>query len=472
MIQVTGPSPRRQRLLWALIAASTILRLWFAWGYLGFVTGDDVEVLETGFRSALGLDYRPWEIRSLLMPELVVRPALEVAELLGVTSAAGLVRVALLPFVLLGSLGIWLVFRLGTRWSTDDRVGLLAATVYACHPLFVAYASTALPRVPASTAVLAAAFLMSGRGHDTLRGAAGGALVALAFACRYSEVTFLMPLALLGWLVAGRASSRWRRLVGLTAGFGVGAVVAIGLFDLLTWGRPFASLVEFARYTLVEGQASAEVAEQPLLWYLRRLPRWLPLSLLPLLCFVPRSRETVAAWVFVVSPLLILSLVHHKDLRYLQSLLPFVALLAASGGVALRDRGRRKTVTILVILTLAYGLWTGYGHLHRRSLSAAAAAESLAGQPGVRTVALSQAWAWGDRLLLGNGVGVRGLPIRPTPAELEPAVAGVDRVGLYVEDLAANPELESVLRDQGLIRLETLGRGGSKAVALYGPGDL
>ena len=96
-----------------------------------------------------------------------------------------------------------------------------------------------------------------------------------------------MPLAVLGWLMATRPSSRWLRLGSLTVGFGLGAAVAIGLFDLVTWDRPFASLVEFTRYTLVERQASAEVAEQPLLWYLRRLPRWLPLSLLPLLWFVP-----------------------------------------------------------------------------------------------------------------------------------------------------------------------------------------
>ncbi len=468
MSPVWARSQRCHRLLWALISASMLLRLWFAWGFLGFVTGDDVEVLETGFRTALGLDYQPWEIRNLLMPELVVRPALEAAHLLGVASPGHLVRAALLPFVLLGSLGTWLVFRLGSRWTGDDRVGLLAATIYACHPLFLAYTSTALPRVPAATLILAAALLVSGSGRDVLRGIGAGSLVALAFACRYSEMTFLMPLALVAWLAAERGAGRWRRLVGLAAGFGLGTVLATGLFDLLTWGRPFASLVEFARYTLVERQASAEVAAQPLFWYLRRLPRWLPLSLLPLLWYVPRRRATASAWAFVVLPLLVLSCIQHKDLRYLQTLVPFVALLAAMGGVELLDRGWRQTVAALVALALAYGLWTGYGHLDRRSLAAAAAAERLAGEPGVHTVVLSQAWAWGDRLFLGNDVGVRGLPIKVTPAELEAALEGADRVGLYAEALVANPELDGVLLGRGLARLETVERGGSKAVALYG----
>ena len=73
-----------------------------------------------------------------------------------------------------------------------------------------------------------------------------------------------MPLALLAWLSADPASHRWRRLVGLAAGFLVTTALAVGVFDLLTWGRPFGSLVEFARYTLVERQASAEVIAQKL----------------------------------------------------------------------------------------------------------------------------------------------------------------------------------------------------------------
>ena len=471
MAGLPDPGPNRRRLLWAVLVMSALLRLWLAWGFLGFVTGDDVEVLEAGFHGAVELDYRPWEIRSLLMPEIVVRPAVEAAALLGVESAGGRVRAALLPFVLLGALGTWLVFRLGELWARDARVGLLAAALHAFHPLVLGYGSTALPRVPAATAVVAAALLMSGGRKGLARGVAAGTLVAFAVSCRYSEATLLVPLALLGSFAARGGADRWRRLLGLAAGFVLATALALGLFDLLSWGSPFASLREFARYTLVEQQASAEVARQPLHWYLRRLPHWLPLSLLPLLWFVPRRRRSAPLWAFVLWPLLVLSLIHHKDLRYLQAVLPFVALLAAMGGVALYDRGRRRTAVALVAVTVAYGAVDAYRLAGRRSLAAVAAAQRLADEADARDLVLSQAWAWGNRLFLGNDVALGDLPVRPSAAELEAALASPDRVGLYLEDLEASPELEAVLRRGGFSRREIVRRGRSKAVVLHGPGD-
>ena len=444
---MSGIGSRRRRLLWAVIAASALLRLGFAWGFLGFVTGDDVEVLEAAFHGAFGLDHEPWEIRNLLMPEVVVRPALEVARLVGVESAAGLVRAGLLPFVLLGSLATWLVFRLGARLAGDDRVGVLAATIHAFHPLVLAFSSSALPRVPAATAVVAAAVLLTGRRRGGLRGIAAGALAAIAFACRYSEVALLVPLAFLAWLWDDRASGRWLRLAGLAAGF----------------------TVEFARYTLAERQASAEVVAHPAWWYLWRLPRWLPVSLLPLLWFVPRRRGALAMAAFVLWPLLVLSAIHHKDLRYLQALVPFAAVLVAMAGVAWRDKGWRRTVAAMLALAIVYGLWAGYRRVNRRSMAAVAAAQAIADEPEVRTVVLSQAWAWGYRLFLGNGVAIEDLPVRASAADLERSLTGQDRVGIHVEDLEANPDLERVLWGRGLRRRETVARGGSKTVAVYEP---
>ena len=57
------------------LAGSLAVRLALAAAYPGFLTGDDVEILETGFRSVLSHGYVPWEIRNTLaspvMPHLI-----------------------------------------------------------------------------------------------------------------------------------------------------------------------------------------------------------------------------------------------------------------------------------------------------------------------------------------------------------------------------------------------------------------
>src|SRR6266851_5196230 len=76
----------RQRIagLWlaGLLVATTLLRLALGWRYFGFLSGDDVEILETGWRT-LGLHYTPWEIRNTLLPDLLVRPLLAAAHAFG-----------------------------------------------------------------------------------------------------------------------------------------------------------------------------------------------------------------------------------------------------------------------------------------------------------------------------------------------------------------------------------------------------
>src|SRR5436305_4632088 len=81
-----------------VLAASTILRLVVA-SSVGFLTGDDVEVLEAAFVAATGLHFRPWEIRNLLFPRLLVAPVLSLAAAGGVHDRLALVRIATLPFV-------------------------------------------------------------------------------------------------------------------------------------------------------------------------------------------------------------------------------------------------------------------------------------------------------------------------------------------------------------------------------------
>ena len=468
------------------IALATVVRLAVA-AQVGFLTGDDVEVLEAAFVPATGLHYQPWEIRNLLVPRLLVAPVLSLATALGVRDPFALVRIAALPEVALSALNGWLVYLLASRLA-DRWTAALAVAVFSFHWLPLAYGGTVYPRTASTTCVILAALLVASAVEEKdseagriaplarevgfrplLRGLGAGALVALAFADRYSEAVFLAPLAAFAvWPRVGRTlRARWSLALAIGLGFALASLLTVGLADQVFWGRPFSSLWAFARYTLVERRASALVTHQPPAWYLTHAYLWLPPTLLPFFFALRRRRELLLPWLGVALPLLLLSLVHHKELRYLQGCVPFLAILAAAGAAALWRAGWRRTTAALLLISLLLSLNTARSVLSRRSLAAVEAARALAADPAVHTVALSQAWAYGHLLFFGNRTGVIDLATPPGEAEVRAAVARANALGLYVEDLARAPEIERTVLAAGFTRTAELRAWNSKPVAIF-----
>ena len=437
----------RDRVLWIVVAASTALRLAFAWHFFGFLGGDDAEIIQEAFRVARGLDYAPWNVRNLLLPDLLVAPIVCLGLLLGIRDAGHLSFVATFPFVALASVNVVLVYRLARVWLGEISTARAAAAIYAFHWLPLAYGSTVYPRTAATTCVLLAATWLSETRCDLVRGLAAGAAVAIAFAERYSEAIFLLPLLVVCLSARGPKGPLLRSL-GLVGGFTLGAGVTVGLYDLLTWGRPFASLVEFARLTLVERSFSSRVPVQSPVFYLARILFWLTPTLFPALAFAWRERRVRWAWAFLAIPLVMLSLIAHKELRYLQGAIPFLALLGGAGFVRLAQRWGRVPAAVLFVLTIGVEAH-GADVLTGKSMAAVASARLLAADPSVRVVALSQSWAYGGQLYLGNRVEVRDVPTPPDPRTLISALAGADRVGLYLADILADPALVAVLGEHG-----------------------
>jgi 4-amino-4-deoxy-L-arabinose transferase-like glycosyltransferase len=457
-------------------------------------------VLEAAFVPATGLHYRPWEIRNLLVPRLLVAPVLSLVRALGVRDPFVLVRLAALPEVALSAVNGWLVYRLTARLTArlaDRWTAALAAAVFSFHWLPLAYGGTVYPRTASTTCVILAALLVAsaveekdgeagriaplaqGIGFRPLargigirplaRGLAAGALVALAFADRYSEAVFLAPLAAFAlWPRAGRTLRAWWSLaLAIGLGFALGSLLTVGLADQVFWGKPFASLVAFARFTLVERRSSSLVTHQPPAWYLTHAYVWLPPTLLPFFFALRRRRELLLPWLGVALPLLLLSLVHHKELRYLEGCVPFLAILAAAGAAALWRAGWRRTTAVLLLISLLLSLNTARAVLSRRSLAAVAAARELAAGPAIHTVALSQAWAYGHLLFFDNRVGVIDLATPPGEAEVRAAVQQADALGLYAEDLARAPEIERIVAGAGFARAAELRAWNSKPVVVF-----
>ena len=463
----SGPAPGNgegsgSAALAALLAVTASVKLALAVVFFGFGTGDDTEVVLSAFHAAFGLPYEAWSIRSLVLPELVVAPFLELASLLGVRSTDGLRVAAVVPFVLLSTVSLALLHRIAFRMTGSRAVALATASLYAVHWIPLGYGSTTFPRTASTTCILAAFLLLRSRRASLARPASAGAFLALAATVRYSEVVFLPAVAASILLVEGPGREKARSLLALAAGFLAAALLTMGVYDGLRTGRPFSSLLAFGAFTLLERNASSLEAVQPLWWYLWRVPKWFPLPLVPF-AFAGDGRFRSALAAMVLVPLGLLSLVHHKELRYLQGVIPFVCLLVAVGACRLFSLGHRKTTIVLLVSSLPW-LAGGLTFLARTSRAAVEASRRIASEPGVSCAALSQAWAYGVNLYLPRAVAVRGLSVQPTPEELAVVVPGCDRVCLYADVVERSPDLALWLDERGFRRDGTIRSGASRPV--------
>jgi hypothetical protein len=436
----------------AIIAAVAAAQVWLAYRYYGFLTGDDVEVLSEAFRRGRGLRYTPWDIRNLFVPDVVVAPMVWLSRGL---STRWTIFLASLPFIALTALTIVLVYRLTLRWCGDDGAALVASLLFATHWIPLGFGSTVYPRTLAAACVVAAALIVDRWPF------VAGALVGVAFADRFSEIVFIAPL--LGCsadfpvrggrrLESLRHTGRMTMLVLL--GNAASILLLIGTYDWVTWGTPFASAIKFAHLTLVEPDFASRVKYQAPWWYLANLVRWCSPFLLPLLWFARRSR---AIW-FIVIPLVVFSAIKHKELRYLQVLIPFLCIAAAVGFASMRNR---RIAVALVVVSMMWDLH-GLRYFARKSQPAVMAAQWMASNRSIHSVAASQLWAFGDKLYLGDTMAMSDIG---TPPENLGDVRA-DAIALYETDLDVPERLEA-LRANGYVAVQTFRDGPARAVVVF-----
>ena len=446
----------------AIIAATAAAQLWLAFRYYGFLTGDDVEVLSEAFRRARGLAYTPWDIRNLFVPDVIVAPVVFLSR--GVSTRTT-IFLASLPFIALSSLTIWLVYRLALRWC-DERAAIVAALLFATHWIPLSFGSTVYPRTLAAACVVAAALIVDRWPF------AAGLLIGVAFADRFSEIVFLAPLLLIVTqhrqeclCHIGRSrecphvaqtllSVRWMQSLKVVLGTAAAIAITVGLYDWLTWGTPFSSAIKFAHLTVVEPDFASRVKYQAPWWYIANIVRWCSLALLPLLWYARRSR---AIW-FIVIPLIAFSAIKHKELRYLQVMIPFLCVAAAIGFASLRNR---RIAVALVTISMLWNLH-GLRYLARKSQPSVMAAQWIASNASIHSIAASQLWSYGDKLYLGDRMAMSDLG---TPPEKLSEVTA-DAVALYETDLDV-PSRFGKLRANGYAPVRTFRDDPARAVVVF-----
>lgn len=440
------------RLLPILVLLSTTARIAMQALFPGFLQGDDLEIIEEAAAVPLGFDSAPWDIRNLLVPHAFVRPFIALALRLGADTPHWLAFAGSLPFIACSAFNIVLLHRLARRWS-NANIALGAAAIYAFHWIPLVYGTGGFPRPLAVTSTLAGLLVVE---RSTSRGMllSGGVILSVAFAVRYSEIVYLLPVA---WLLI--RTGRFAACAWICCGYVAGVIAFAGVYDWMSWGAPFQSLVRFARFTLVDQDSSSTVATQSWHWYLGRLPQWWPVPALAVLHLTCRDVVRRAA-PFVLIPLVALSLVHHKEVRYLQASMPFVCLLAAAGIDALHSR-RQLLSRLLLALSIAWGL-SGLTKITRRSSAALTAAQSIALQSPT-CVALTQPWAFGGHLTFPDQRWVP-LSVSPTPKEVQ-GIPSRCTAAMYLNALTAETRNALEVRECAASRIVRYGR--SRPVVVY-----
>ncbi len=413
------------------------------------------------------MDYHPWELRCLFHPIVLVAPVLKAAVLLGVSSPAMLDFLASLPTILFSTLGVALCALLALRWGFRGSSALAAAFLYSVAWLPLTFGSVPYPR-PISTALFLAAFvLVTARSRPMPACLAAGVLAGAAFAVRWSEGVVLLPL--LAWTLWRFRDAR--RVGAILAGFAAGAALCAGLVDWITWGRPFASLFSFYRILWLEIPLSRLQAEDRFPWYFRTSLRWAGPVLLLLLIPAVRERRARPAMAVFLATVILMSGFAHKEWRYLQIAIPFLAIAGAAGWDRLRDGGRRGLAAAALVLCVPYGLERTVTVLRDKVQSGIEAARFIAAmRPPPRVVALEQQWAYGEHLWLGNDVEIREIeyskPIHP--AAIRKAASGADVAAVYAWHL--DPQSLAELAALGFRPIVSFRRGPSYECSVFGRG--
>jgi hypothetical protein len=239
-------------------------------------------------------------------------------------------------------------------------------------------------------------------------------------------------------------------LLGVT----VSIAITVGIYDWITWGSPFSSAIKFAHLTLVEPDFASRAKYQPPWWYLANIVRWCSPALLPLLWYARRSR---AIW-FIVIPLIAFSAIKHKELRYLQVIIPFLCIAAAIGFASMRNR--RIAITLIAI-SIVWNLH-GLRYLARKSQPSVMAAQWIAANPSIHSIAASQLWSYGDKLYLGDKMAMSDVG---TPPEKLSEV-NADAVALYETDLDVPSRLDA-MRANGYGPVRTFRDDPARAVVVF-----
>lgn len=300
--------PRETWLLAALPALLAVVQL-------GRLHPDEVyQFLEPAFGRAHGYGVLAWEwkvgLRNWAVPGLFAG-LLWLCRAVGIDHPVAYRAVLEVPVFLLHLVALRAAYRYALRRVAPESARLALWSVGLTGAV-LAFAGRTLGE-SLSGALLVLAFERLDR-EDRWGDLQGGLMFGLAAVVRYGSLPFIAAA-----LAAVALRRRVRGLFWLGAG-GLMIAACLGALDWLTWGRPFHSLVEYARFNVFSGDAAEQFGRSPPWFYagplLSFFPLWAPLGMAGLLRHRSHRRPAYALWGSAVY-LGALLLTAHKEERFL-----------------------------------------------------------------------------------------------------------------------------------------------------------
>jgi hypothetical protein len=316
---------------------------------------ENYQVFEQAHRLAFGYGVVPWEfddgIRSYVLPylfSLIYRAAAFVKDspdFYIFWSRFFLITLSTLPVIV--------------AYVSERRRSRLHAVILAfvCAIWFelIYFSGRPLTEAVACDFLLSAACLAVTKPSRPGTLVALGFLMAMAFCLRYHLVLGLGVLAL---------AVSWRDPIGRGRFLILGAAAPLavfGLTDWLTWGYPFASMINSIHVNLIENKSSQYGIRDNAWFFWAFFNMWgpvFPLLAILLLCAMRRY----VAW--IVAALAIIgmhSLIQHKEYRFVYPAFALLALAAAGGSAELiafaRDRLKMRGGSVTLVTGAACGIW-------------------------------------------------------------------------------------------------------------------
>ncbi|MGE5340019.1 MAG: glycosyltransferase family 39 protein [Candidatus Omnitrophota bacterium] len=451
---------RALRILFIIISISAIIKILNAWHYYGFFSGDDVEIHEMTLASLFKWqDWKAWDLRNAFYPMFFIYPIQALVFYLGMKDPEILIFSGRLVVIAFSSVNIYLVFRIATHLFKRFSIGLIASFLLAFSQLCMTFGSSALPRSVSSTFILLCFLFLIVNPHRAWRVALAGVFLGIGSAIRFSEAIFIVPCLVYLFIEKRFSHIIWVSVLALAS-----ALSILGISDQLYWGSPFYSLKNIVNYTLVHKQSSR--GYQSGLSYLFQLNQWTNFFIIIAFLWGLRLKMwRLISWVLI--PLILLSLLPHKEPRYLIPIIPFMALTTGAVSVRFLDmivgkndfnpNKRKIFAAFLVFAFMGSFLFEMDRFRFRGSESAVDAARWIDRQNGNGNIAIEQLWRAGGKLYFTQKQGISDI----SPDEIGNTgyflsvidKPGIEFVALKEEDVKKN-KLEDLLVERGFREID------------------